>query len=71
MDIEKIPLDDKKLSLCSPTARLAGLFQLNGDGMTYWVKELRPTTIHDIKTLIALYRPGPMETIPPVYRTET
>ena len=44
----------------------AGLFQLNGDGMTRWLKELRPTTIHDINALIALYRPGPMETIPSI-----
>jgi DNA polymerase-3 subunit alpha len=32
--------------------------------MTRWLKELRPTTIHDINAMVALYRPGPMETIP-------
>jgi anti-sigma regulatory factor (Ser/Thr protein kinase) len=36
----------------------------NGSGMTRWLKELRPTTIHDINAMVALYRPGPMETIP-------
>ena len=64
VDIEKIPLDDKKTFAMLARGETAGLFQLNGDGMTRWLKELRPTTIHDINALIALYRPGPMETIP-------
>jgi len=41
-----------------------GLFQLNGSGMTRYLKELKPTTIHDINAMVALYRPGPMESIP-------
>ena len=41
-----------------------GLFQLNGDGMTRYLKELKPTSIHDINAMVALYRPGPMESIP-------
>ena len=41
-----------------------GLFQLNGSGMTHYLKELRPTSIHDINAMVALYRPGPMESIP-------
>jgi DNA polymerase-3 subunit alpha len=41
-----------------------GLFQLNGSGMTRYLKDLRPTTIHDINAMVALYRPGPMESIP-------
>jgi DNA polymerase-3 subunit alpha len=41
-----------------------GLFQLNGTGMTSFLKQLKPTTIHDINAMVALYRPGPMEMIP-------
>jgi DNA polymerase-3 subunit alpha len=41
-----------------------GLFQLNGSGMTAFLKQLKPTTIHDINAMVALYRPGPMEMIP-------
>ncbi|MFA6275074.1 MAG: OB-fold nucleic acid binding domain-containing protein, partial [Candidatus Paceibacterota bacterium] len=37
---------------------------LNGSGMTKWLKELRPTAIHDINAMVALYRPGPMQFIP-------
>ena len=40
------------------------LFQLNGDGMTRFLVELKPTTIHDINAMVALYRPGPMQFIP-------
>jgi DNA polymerase-3 subunit alpha len=41
-----------------------GLFQLNGSGMTAFLKQLKPSTIHDINAMVALYRPGPMESIP-------
>jgi DNA polymerase-3 subunit alpha len=41
-----------------------GLFQLSGSGMTSFLKQLKPTTIHDINAMVALYRPGPMEMIP-------
>ena len=41
-----------------------GLFQLNGDGMTRYLKELMPSSIHDINAMVALYRPGPMQFIP-------
>jgi DNA polymerase-3 subunit alpha len=41
-----------------------GLFQLNGSGMTKHLVELKPTTIHDINAMVALYRPGPMNNIP-------
>ena len=41
-----------------------GLFQLNGSGMTKFLKELKPTTIYDINAMVALYRPGPINNIP-------
>jgi DNA polymerase-3 subunit alpha len=37
---------------------------LNGDGMTRFLKDLKPTTIHDINAMVALYRPGPIGFIP-------
>lgn len=64
IDIENIPLDDKKTYEMLARGETEGTFQLNGSGMTRWLKELRPTTIHDINAMVALYRPGPMETIP-------
>ncbi len=64
IDIATIPLDDKRTYEMLGRGETTGLFQLNGDGMTKWLKELRPTTVHDIMAMVALYRPGPMETIP-------
>ncbi len=64
IDIENIPLDDAKTFEMLARGETEGTFQLNGSGMTRYLKELRPTTIHDINAMVALYRPGPMETIP-------
>ncbi len=64
IDIENIPLDDKKTFAMLAKGETMGLFQLNGSGMTRYLKELKPTTIHDINAMVALYRPGPMECIP-------
>jgi DNA polymerase-3 subunit alpha len=64
IDIETIPIDDKKTFEMLARGETEGTFQLNGSGMTRYLKELRPTTIHDINAMVALYRPGPMETIP-------
>ena len=64
IDIENIPLDDKKTFTMLAKGETMGLFQLNGSGMTRYLKELRPSTIHDINSMVALYRPGAMNFIP-------
>ncbi|MFZ2167746.1 MAG: DNA polymerase III subunit alpha, partial [Minisyncoccia bacterium] len=64
IDIENVPIDDEKTYQMLARGETEGVFQLNGSGMTRWLKELKPTTIHDINAMVALYRPGPMETIP-------
>lgn len=64
IDIENIPLDDPKTFAMLARGETEGTFQLNGSGMTRYLKELQPTSIHDINAMVALYRPGPMETIP-------
>ncbi len=64
VDIENIPLDDKKTFEMLARGETMGLFQLNGSGMTAFLKQLKPSTIHDINAMVALYRPGPMESIP-------
>ena len=62
--IENIPLDDKKTFEMLARGETMGLFQLNGAGMTRYLKDLVPTKIHDINAMVALYRPGPMQFIP-------
>lgn len=64
IDIENIPLDDKKTFSMLARGETMGLFQLNGSGMTSFLKQLQPSSIHDINAMVALYRPGPMESIP-------
>lgn len=68
IDIEKIPIDDKETYEMLAAGETMGVFQLAGSGMTRYLKELRPSTIHDINAMVALYRPGPMESIPEYIR---
>lgn len=64
IDIENIPIDDPKTFELLSAGFTMGLFQLNGAAMTRHLKDLKPSTIHDINAMVALYRPGPMESIP-------
>lgn len=64
IDLNKIPLNDKKTFEFISRGDTMGLFQLGGAGMTRYLKELKPTVITDIMAMIALFRPGPMENIP-------
>lgn len=64
IDIENIPRDDKKTFEMLARGETIGLFQLNGTGMTKFLVDLKPTVIHDINAMVALYRPGPLESIP-------
>lgn len=62
--LDEIPLDDKKTFQLLSRGETIGVFQLESEGMRKNIKELRPTTIHDIMAMVALYRPGPMAFIP-------
>ncbi len=64
VDIENIPLDDKKTYKLLEKGETAGVFQLESPGMQHYLKQLKPTEIEDIIAMIALYRPGPMQFIP-------
>ena len=60
-NIETIPLDDRAtydlLKACNTTA----VFQLESRGMKDLIKRLQPDTFEDIVALVALFRPGPLE----------
>lgn len=60
IDIEKIPLDDKKTFQLLATGNTDGLFQLESKGMQAIIKQLKPDTFEEIIALVALYRPGPI-----------
>lgn len=64
LDYDTIPMDDKKTFEMLANGETIDTFQLNGTGMTKFLMELKPTTIHDINAMVALYRPGPLQFIP-------
>lgn len=64
IDIDTIPLDDKKVFAMLARGETVGVFQMAGDGMTAYLKELKPTKVEDLMAMVALYRPGPMDVIP-------
>jgi len=63
-DIEKIPLDDKKTYELISRGDSLGIFQLESDGIRQVLQGLRPQSIEDVISVISLYRPGPMDSIP-------
>jgi len=64
VNLRKIPLDDKKTFEMLSRGDTMGVFQLAGEGMTKWLKELKPNRVEDLMAMVALYRPGPMAIIP-------
>jgi DNA polymerase III subunit alpha len=79
IDLEKLPLDavsddvpgaveqnrkrQKAFELLSD-GETTGIFQLEGAKMREYVKQLKPTCVEDVMAMVALYRPGPMDSIP-------
>jgi len=63
LDITQIPLDDAKTYRLLSRAETTGIFQLESRGMRSVLRQLQPQHFEDIVALLALYRPGPMESI--------
>jgi DNA polymerase-3 subunit alpha len=61
-DIELNAMLDAAFKLIA-TGRTAGVFQLEGDGMTAMLKKMQPTEFKHIAAAVALFRPGPMQFI--------
>lgn len=68
VDLYNIPLDDQKTFDLLGEGDTTGVFQLGGSGMTRYLKELKPSKITDIMAMVALFRPGPIESIPEFIR---
>ena len=64
IDINSLPLDDKKTFEMLTAGDTVGVFQLESSGMRDVLKGLKPDRFEDIIAVVALYRPGPMENIP-------
>ena len=61
IDINTIPNDDLKTFSLLSSGETMGVFQLESRGMRALIKDLRPSTFEEIIALLALYRPGPLE----------
>ena len=64
VDIDKIPIDDKKTFQLYCEGRTIGTFQFESPGMQKYLRELQPGVFEDLIAMNALYRPGPMDYIP-------
>ncbi|MDF2670502.1 MAG: dnaE, partial [Paenibacillus sp.] len=64
IDFSLIPDDDPLTYEMLSRGDTTGIFQLESSGMRRVLKELKPTQFEDIISVLALYRPGPMEFIP-------
>ena len=60
IDINTIPLDDKKTLELFAKGNTTGIFQFESTGMKRYLKDLKPTVFEDIIAMNALYRPGPL-----------
>ncbi len=62
--LENIPVDDEATFEFLGTGHTAGVFQLEGSGMTRYLVQMQPKNLAHIIAMVALYRPGPMDFIP-------
>ncbi len=63
-NLHNIPLDDPETFEFISKGHTAGLFQLEGSGMTRYIMQMKPQNLAHIIAMVALFRPGPMEIIP-------
>jgi DNA polymerase-3 subunit alpha len=61
VDLDRLPLDDPKSYQLLARGELEGIFQLESSGMRQIVRDLKPSNLEDISSILALYRPGPLD----------
>ena len=61
VDIDRVPLDDKATYALLQKAETTAVFQLESRGMKELIKKLKPDNIEDMIALVALFRPGPLQ----------
>lgn len=63
-DVDNLNYDEQKVYKMISDGETYGVFQLESNGMTQFMKELKPSSLEDIIAGVSLYRPGPMDQIP-------
>ncbi len=66
--IDQIPYDDKDVYEMLSSGNTSGVFQFESSGMRQVLTGLKPINLEDLIAVIALYRPGPMDSIPTYIR---
>ncbi len=61
VDPDSLPPEDEKTFDLLSRGDLEGIFQLESSGMRQIVRDLRPSSLEDISSILALYRPGPLD----------
>ena len=61
LDLNSLTLDDPKVFDLLASGRTTAVFQLESTGMRELIRRLKPTKFEEIVALLALYRPGPLE----------
>ncbi len=61
LDLDHLPLNDPETYKLLARGDLAGIFQLESSGMRQIVRDLKPSGLEDISSVLALYRPGPLD----------
>jgi len=61
LDLYTLPQDDKDTYGLLSKGDLEGIFQLESSGMRQVVCDLRPSSLEDLSSILALYRPGPLD----------
>ena len=64
VDVERLPLDDANTYEMLAKGDAGGVFQMEGQGMRDMLRQMRPDRFEDLVAAVALYRPGPMASIP-------
>jgi len=64
LDLDNIPLDDPRSFELMGNGQTAGVFQVEGGGMTRYLVQMKPKSLDNIIAMVALFRPGPMAFIP-------
>ena len=67
-DLSNIPTDDPASYELLGKGETAGVFQVEGQGMSRYLMEMKPKELSHVIAMIALYRPGPLEFIPSYIR---
>jgi len=62
--LSNIPIDDPATFEFLSKGHTAGVFQLEGNGMTRFLVQMRPQNLDNVIAMVALYRPGPLDFIP-------